>query len=333
MPDDHEELLRSALRDAVSGVRPGDRLAEIRRRTRPDPFQTGARRWPVMLGAAAATAAVFVGSAVIATQSDRTAPTDVARPSPSVRTVATPLYFLAQTTTGWRLFREFQSIPDGDDEERVLAALERLTVAGGPDDADYRTFWPTGSFEDVEVDATELTVDLGSRALQRPAGASSADARLALQQVVYTAQAVLGEDLPVAFRYDAAPADRVLDVPVSEAVARDRHWNVTAPVNISDPTEGREVDSDIVARGTASDWVTSVAWQLSEASGAIVDGGKVGLDTDGPGTLEFPGWQIDPLPVDDLAPGTYTLEVRVRDIGQTSDATATYTDTRTLVVR
>ena len=50
---------------------------------------------------------------------------------------------------------------------------------------------------------------------------SRAEARMAVQQLVYTAQAVVQERAPVRFLLDGQPTDQVLGVPVSEPMAND----------------------------------------------------------------------------------------------------------------
>lgn len=335
-PDD--ERLRDLLSDAVADVEPHDRLGEIRRRTQERARRR--RRWlPVVAGAGLATAAIVVGTVVVARLGDDGPPPDEPPPAASEPTAsgngrATPVYFLGETATGPRLYREFQRLPDGSGEERVATALDRLVVSAGPDDPDYETFWPDGSFVDVAVGDEAVTVDVASHALPEPADARpERDRRQALQQVVHTAEAVLGDDLPVAFSHDGAPAAEVLGVRVSGPVARDRQYDVVAPVNISDPVEGFTVSpgSPWSARGTASVYVTEVAWTLSDGGGSVVAEGTADVTTDEPGSAEFPGWAatIDA----DLAAGAYVFEARVTAIGETTDTPATFTDTRTVVVR
>lgn len=334
-----EERLRAALHDAAAGVRPSDRLGEIRRRTRTSARGSGrARRWlPVASGAAIATAVVVVGTVAV-TQRNGQEPT---QPGPATTATqsaeagdrATPVYFLGRTAIGPRLYREFQRLADAPPAERVAIALDRLTVSAGADDPDYETFWPDSSFLDVAVGDEAVTVDVASQALASPPGTSERDRWLALQQVVFTAEAVVGDDLPVAFEHAGAPASEVLGVPVSGPVARDRQYDVVAPVNISDPVEGLTVDAGAgwSANGTASDYVTEVDWAVTD-DGVVVDRGTVPVTTDAPGSAAFPGWTIPGLGAD-LSPGEYVLETRVTGVGETSDSPATFDDTRTVLVR
>jgi hypothetical protein len=336
-PTPDEQRLRALLHDAAAEVSPGDRLGQIRRGTASSRARR-ARWWPVVLGAGVATAAVVVGTVVLTQPGE---PERAEPPVASPRTTtdagaATPLYFLGDTVNGERLFREFQSIAVADEEQQVAAALDALTEAVGPDDPDYRTIWPAGSFGAVSVGDDAVTVELASdRALGAPAGNTPVARRLALQQVVYTAEAVIGDDLPVSFVHDGAPARRVLGVPVGATVPRDRQYDVVTPVSISDPGERTTVAAGEtwVARGTASDFVTEVEYVVRDADDAVVPGsaGTVPVTADA-GTVAFPGWETPEIDLD-LAPGDYLFEATVVTIGQTSDSPDVYIDTRTIEVR
>ncbi|UMG92910.1 GerMN domain-containing protein [Nocardioides sp. TF02-7] len=332
-----DDRLQALLHDAVSGVAPRDGLAEVRRRTR---RRTSSRRWaPAVLGAGAVAATVVAATFVVRGFGDA-APEDepsvAASPGGEDRFVA-GLYFLAGSATGDRLHREFQALPEGGDPaEQVLIALERLTAGHGPDDPDYRTLWPAGSFADVAVEDDRVVVALGTTAALEGGDGPGA---LGVQQAVYTAEAVLGEALPVAFEWQDQPAARVLGTPVGTLVERDRGYNVTAPVNISDPGEGAEVDDVLVTRGTMAEYVSEVRWTVTAATGErapVADGvlvpGADGEAAGGAGTLGVSAWETE-VDVAGLEPGDYVLTVATTTTGQTSDTPADYSDTRTFTVR
>ncbi|MCL2542942.1 MAG: GerMN domain-containing protein [Nocardioidaceae bacterium] len=333
MPDDHDhpyDGLRDALARAADAVTPGDGLAEVRRRTRSS--SAPRRRQAGVLLATGMAAAVIVGGGVALGQWHRSVP-EAASPG-----AATAVYFLSSTPTGTRLFREFQQADaPSDPSGRVLGALRLLTSDHGPQDPDYRTAWPAGSFLDATAANGVVTVSLSDDALRRPPGVASGDAYLGLQQAVYTAEAALGSSVPVAFVHDGTPATQVLGVPTGPRVPRDRGYDVTAPVNISDPVENQAVSGSLQARGsTGADIGTPVSWTLS-----LPDGREVARGTARPlpsdpsvGTsLGAPGWETGTIDVSGLAPGRYVFRVEVTATGQTSAASATYTDDRDIEIK
>lgn len=336
-----DEALRRLLGDAVAHVRPHDRLGEIRRRTRRS--ASGPRRWlPVVAGAGVATAAVVGGGGVVLGQLGSEEPTPpLARPAPSPETKATAVYFVDETANGLRLFREFQSLPIADEAGTITQALARVDPAGGPVDPDYDTVWPEGSFADATVEDTEVVVSLGSEeALERPPGASNRDAWIGIQQVVYTAEAAIGEALPVAFEYDGAPAERVLGLPVGALVDRDRQDDVVSPISISDPAEGIVADGEVlIARGTTTSLVDGVDWKFQTADGpgrevaAIVQsshvtGRPVSSTSVDQGLLVWEA-RVD---ISYLAAGEYEFVATVRSLGHTSDDSTLFRDTRTITI-
>ncbi len=326
----YDDDLRAALHDAVADVRPADRLGEIRRRTRSE-SSTGRRWLPVVLAAGVATAAV-VGGVVWVGQVGLGEPDespDVA--APAVETRARALYYLGDTPTGARLYREFRALPIvPSPTDDVAAALEQLTTDAA--DPDYRTLWPEGSFGAVDLTDDRIVVEIADAdALLRPDDTPLPEAILGVQQAVYTAEAVLGEALPVAFEHDGAPAPTVLGVAVDDLVERDRQFDVTAPVNISDPGEGDVVGETFTARGSVSDRASgAVQWELRRDEDVVAQG-DAALAAD-PEMLGVPAWETGPIDVSVLSPGDYVFVVRVEEPGASSDYDLVYSDTRSITI-
>lgn len=324
--DDHR--LAEVLADAVSDVEPRDRLHQIRARTARSatrPRHSGL----LAAGAALATAAVVTTVAAVGgfpgsapeTGEGATAssapPSNQPSPSPSVsesppELTAIPVYYVGDTPSGPRLFREFQSVPAAQD--RVLAALN-AALAGSPLDPDYLTLW-SGLARGVDAYAAPdaanqntILVDLIPEVpTGLPAGMSRTEATLALQQLVFTAQGALGTRAPVVFRVDGEPRGTVLGVDTTRPLAHDPRR--LALVNITSPAEGAAVTSGtLVASGVASSFEATVPWQVLDASGAVA--------LEGFATAE--GWLDRLYPwatsvdVSGLAPGSYTFLARTDD--------------------
>lgn len=333
-----DERLRALLHDAVSDVEPRDGLGEVRRRTRAR--RTPSRRWAPLLVGAGAVAATVVAATVVVNGLDSDPDRDeppVTSPSESTsdpNTAAAGLYFVSESASGPRLFREFQAVtPTDDPEQKVLIALQRLTLA--PRDPDYFTLWPGDSFDAVRVEDDRVVVELGTaEALE----GTASDGRFGVQQAVYTAEAALGDRLPLSFELDGEPARRVLGLDVGTLVPRDTGFALTAPVNITDPSERLLVEGGVLsANGTMSTNARRVEWTLSSLDGDVLRRGRaVPAEIEGSdarATLHAPGWETGEIDVGDLSPGEYLFEVTALDIGQTSDAPREFSDTRTVSVR
>lgn len=228
-------------------------------------------------------------------------PTESPAESPAAAGTAVPIYFAGDGPGGRTvLFREFHRV-EGD----PLTEAARLVAGGGqPDDPDYRTLWPAVEISSVQATDGLLVVDIPSDGFtQRPDGMTRRDARLALQQLVYTLQGVQQERVPVQikrggtdFRLFGLPSD----VPYEAADAL-RTLNL---VSITSPVEGDTVTGDTLT-------VTGVANSF-EASGPcrlLQDGQEVALEA-----YQSDGWmeeRLFPFEVD-LPLGGVTGEVVVQ---------------------
>ncbi len=189
--DERDPRLADLLSDAVSDVEPANRLDAIRNETKVTSMSSR-RPWLYAVGGAVvATAAVITAIAAaggtLPGQGDDDPPPPASRtprrmsrrprttrPSrrrprrrlpPSASVV--PVYFVGDTPSGPRLYREFLRNTDGADPLVYAAAT---SVAGSADDPDYGTLWPSGvSVTEVTSDGADiLTVERRRRAA-RPA--------------------------------------------------------------------------------------------------------------------------------------------------------------------
>ena len=320
--------LTTLLHDAVEDVEPTDRLAAIRQQTRTRRTQ----RWYAVGGAVLATAAVVTGIAIAAWPSTDPGPGQSKDPTASDSVAPDPpfpTYYVGDTPQGARLFRYFEPAPEGADSG-VATALNLLTAV--PSDPDYRTLWPEGAFAGGWIDyagglATVLLTD-GSLH-DRPAGMSAAQARLALEQVVYTVQAQAQALIPVRFQVEGNPVDQVYGVPTSEPLSRAPELDVLALVNISNPVEGRVVEGHFSADGLASSFEGTVRWELRDAGGAVV---RSDYSTGTFDPEQLTEWATGDIDVSDLPAGTYTFAAATDDPSDGEGGGPT-TDTRTITIR
>lgn len=326
--DDEGERLRRLLDDAVAGVEPRDALTSIHARTKVTPM-TRNRSW--LLGAAAAAVATAATVAAVTVLSDggtsdpgpdvagspspaTSAPTtDGPSASPSsgeatTSTEAVPVYYVGDTSRGPRLYREFQraEVTGGD---KVSAAVERA-VAGTPLDPDYRTDWPEG-ITATRVTGTGtpdvITVDVrGDASLHdRPAGMSQEQAQIAVEQLIYTAQAASQTRSPVQILLDGQRSDQVLGVPASEPLAQGEAIDVLAQVWVIEPAQGAEVTAPFEVSGLAAAFEANVQWELKQG-GTVVERGFTTAE-------ECCTMAPYSFTVEQVPPGDYTLVVHDSD--------------------
>lgn len=335
--NEHDDL-RRLLEHAVDDVAPRDALDSIHARTREVPM-SGRRSWILGAGAAAlATAATVVAIAVVGgdggttdepgfagpspdstpSRATETAETPTLSPGPSAGTegggIAVPVYYVGDTSRGPRLYREFHRLPD--DGNAVLASVTEA-VSTAPTDPDYRTPWPAGTtvpaagVHETDEDR-EITVVLRNPSTDlrsRPAGMTAAEAEMAVQQLVYSAQAAAQGRLPVQLQLQREGThdqrtDTLLGVPVAEPLAQADAVDVLAQVWIIDPAEGAEVTSPFEVSGLAAAFEATVVWELRSGDTVVADGFTTAEECC---RMEPYAFQVE------APPGEYTLVVQDTD--------------------
>ena len=290
-PDD--EGIRRLLDDAVSHIEPHDSLGSIHARTKVSSMK---RKQSWFLGAGAAVAAVaatvvavtvlsgdgtpdprdpVAGPTSSADADPSTTPSPEESASPDVSTPAmqtVPVYYAGDTSRGVRLYREFHRTEAiGDDP--VTAAVNEA-VSTEPDDQDYRTSWPTGTAAArVRGAGTPdvLTIDISSagQIRTRPSGMSQEEAQIAVEQLIYTAQAADQSRKPVQFLLDGGRTDQLLGVPTSEPLSQGDAVDVLAQVWVIDPAEGAEVSAPFTVSGLAAAFEANVVWELRQGDTVV----------------------------------------------------------------
>ena len=241
-------------------------------------------------------------------------------------------YYLGDGGAGTRLFREFRRVEAPDPLAAGLAALQ-----AAPHDPDYRTAFPRGSFASASFDGTgadgEVGIELADAGLAaRPRGLSAADARLAVQQVVYTMQAAVQARASVGFYLEGRRVTRVYGVRTPPGLRNAPALDVLSQMSISSPEEGAVVSGSFTASGVGSSFEANIPWEVRRGDATV----RHGFTTaDGWMDRLYP-WRTGPINVSRLAPGTYTF-VAMTDDPSAGEAGAEgpgpAIDTRTIVVR
>jgi hypothetical protein len=245
-------------------------------------------------------------------------------------TQALPVYYVGETSYGLRLFREFHRTQlDGRDP--VEAALAQA-VGTAPSDGDYRTDWPRGTrVEEVDLDDSSpeavVTVHLANDRTdlrERPAQMTREQARLALQQLVYTAEAAAQSQLRMSFVIDGEPADTVLGVDTSRPVEEGDQVVVVALVWIIEPPEGARLTTPFTVSGLANAFEATVHWELSQDGTVVKHGTTTAQQAFVMAPYEFT--------VKSLPPGDYTLTVTDDDPTGGAEGPGVSVDTKSITV-
>jgi hypothetical protein len=233
------------------------------------------------------------------------------------------------TPQGDRLTREFQS--DTVSGSKETAAI-RLAVEGQALDPDYRTLWPSGSgvaAVGVANGGGQIAVDLTGDLRDRPSGMTQEQAELAVQQVVYTAQAVVGQGrLPVTISLNGEGTDQVLGVPASGSLSNAPENDTLALVSVSSLSDGETVNDRFVVSGVANSFEATVPWEVRQGDQVVAKGSAT---ADGWMDKLYP-WTTT-VNVSKLAPGTYTFAAMTDDPSGGAEGAGPTEDTKTIVVK
>jgi hypothetical protein len=358
--DERDQRLADLLSDSVSDVEPANRLDDIRSRTRNGTKVTSMssrRPWLYAVGGAVvATAAVITAIAAAGgtlpgmTADDEPSPghqpshhatnqpkpsEDASSPDPAESEAADPaavvgVYFAGDTPQGQRLYREFQRSSDGTDP--VVFAVD-ASVTGAAHDADYHSLWPSGvSVTSAADDGNGLiTVELTGAPADRPAGMSAGDARLALQQVVYSAQAAVGQGrLPVQIESGDGPVDRMLGEQVSEPLDAASPLKTLSLVSLSSPSEGEHLSGDTLkVDGVANSFEANVVVRLQRWEGTEIVDQEPFTASGYMGNKLFPfSGTID---ISQVPPGDYVL-MAMTDDPSDGEGYGSFSDTRRITI-
>jgi hypothetical protein len=239
------------------------------------------------------------------------------------RTVA--VYYVGDTErAGPRLYREFQR----GEGEPLAAGVSALT--GTPLDDDYRTLWAGGQITDASYDGDVIDVTVDPAVRQRPGGMTAAEARAAVEQVIYTMQAAVQERAPVQFRTADNPIDQVFGVPTSEPLANGPMLEVLSHINLTAPEQGSVVDDGTLeVSGVGNSFEANIRWEIRRGDEVVVDG-----------FATMDGWMEPRLfpfetsaDVSDLAPGDYTFWVTTDDPTGGTEGIGAMTDDKDFSVR
>jgi hypothetical protein len=179
------------------------------------------------------------------------------------------VYYVGSTAAGPRLFAETHRVAGTTQSDLQVAVQQALT--GSPVDPDYQN-----SFSQLGVTATAsnnggaVTIDL-SEPLNRPSGMNVEAAQIALQALVWTADAAVSGTGPVTFTVAGGRA-HVLGIDTAGPVDRASADSVLSTVSVSTPAEGARVPTQFQVTGQAATFEANVVWELKQGDRVVRHG-------------------------------------------------------------
>jgi hypothetical protein len=255
-----------------------------------------------------------------------TATPSTSAPASSGELEGIPVYWIGETASSFRLYREFRTVPAADGAvASAVAAMTRLR----PLDPDYMTPWRPASRVEVTQSGTALTVDLSADAISGSNVGSEVAAR-AVQQLVYTATAAAAKAgtpaSTVTITIDGKPADAWGAVRLGEPTPRAPMVEVQSHAWVTSPQEGDELTAGPVTfKGFGTSFEANFHWKVTNSAGAVIASGHAmgGTGDGGFGAFTFTA---------KLAAGSYTVEVSTEDASGGNEGRGPMVDTKRFTV-
>jgi hypothetical protein len=279
-----------------------------------------------------------------ATATDPATPPSSPTTSPPQTTTgaqAYAVYYVGANAAGRPvLYREWHRgprLPSADPGGKggdVLTEAVQDALASLPLDPDYRTPWHAlatldhASYETTGADGTLQIALKDTGIADRPTSMSPAEAKAAVQQLVYTAQAAVGKRAPVVFTVGRKPPGAhptLLGIDISRPIGNAPILRTLSLVNISSPNEGDKVSGKLTVTGTNNSFEGSSVIYLERHGRKYLLTPTIG----GQGLHKLFPWTVT-LDLTKVQPGEYTL---VAENDDPSGQGHPDTDTRTLEVK
>lgn len=256
------------------------------------------------------TTVATTGSGPSSSTSPSTSPST---PSGAVVPVALPVYFvgpIGDAKPTYKLFREFirSELPtDATPAGRAKAALVLAMNAQPYSNTDgYLQPWSGQTVGDVTVTDGLITIALANGG-SPDAVVGEENKRLAVQELVWTAQAAIQQTYPV--RFEVADGSTTLFGSISTDQSFTRppateSWKDLAPIWVTTPGRDQVVPaaSPVKVEGEASVFEATVQWELERGTTPVTKGHTM-ASTGAPGRGQYS------INLGSLPPGGYTVRV------------------------
>lgn len=208
--------------------------------------------------------------------------------APSPSDLKVPLYWVGQTSNSSYLFREYSNYqaedaaPSGDIVSTTIAMLSKTH----PRDGDYHSAWKPASRVGSSMSATgTLTVDVSPDMFNMTA--TPTEARMAIQQLIYTATAAAavagigkaGPDTKVVILVDGRRGFTFGGQTLGSPMTRDKA--AAAPLWIIDPSQDEQTTSTFSVKMVASNIASKVYWDIKTNDDVVASGEENLSEQDG----------------------------------------------------
>jgi Immunoglobulin-like domain of bacterial spore germination/Sporulation and spore germination len=332
MTNDFERRLREVLHREAERIKPHERRTEILAMVYDEKQNAEPQRRWLIPGAAAASVAL-IGAIIwgvsntggnqqatpaMTSASTSTTATSHGSVAGATTQVALPAYFVgANSPAGdkFGLYREF--VPTAVPVRATPAQKAKAAVVVAMNAQPFTNYepyvqpWSGTSVTDVTVTPSLITITLSGPGAS---GFTPAQTKLAVQELVWTAQAAIGRTIPVKFVVANGSPTLFGTYPTTQTYnrpAKDLQFEVLAPIWITTPVRNQvyPAGATVMAAGQSCSFEGTTQWQLKR-SGTTV---KSGVATASSGCPTRGTWQVK-LGV--LAAGNYTFrmyEVSMQD--------------------
>jgi hypothetical protein len=345
--------LAEVLESEAARIEPSDRLDQVRALV----ARPGHHWWPLVAGVAAV--ALVGGGSWALLDRDRggstrpqttpvaapTTPTRSSTPTPTTSPSATatprsvpvtlPVYYLGRQVKG--LFREFQrtTVPADNQVQTVEQALRLAVSPTAPTRPGDASPWLPGTSAALRsefVNTEQLFVFLPAQE-EQPRGRTAEQARLAAQQLVWTATATLQDprlSVRILFGDRAGRLFGSLSTkPLFHRPPGDQSFEDLSAIWVLAPADGATAHSPVTFSGQACTFEANVAWRITGGGpttrGPIIRSGRT---TATPCGSQRGTWSVS---VAGLSPGAYTF--RAYELSPKGDGSYEGLDSTTFVVR
>ena len=239
---------------------------------------------PASSGPVATTGASSPSDTRSATTTPSTQPSTSATATGVLRPTSLPVYFVGpvgDSAPTYKLYREFIATPlpaGASDSERAKGALVRAINAQPFSNTDgYLQPWSGQTIGRVDVTGALIRVDLANAG--NPDAAQTAEIRrLAVQELVWTAQAAIGKgNIPVRFTVQGASAKLFGSIATDQPFTRppsDQLYQDLAPIWITAPARDQVLPAGkaVTVQGLAIVFEANVSWELQRGTTQVKNG-------------------------------------------------------------